>query len=158
MDGLPEFFFADGAHTQQGPISASQLRDLYRARLVGDRTYVFASDGAMDGWQLIPQVAPLYAFCTELPPAPAAPPAAKDDAIPQSPARTGGGSTVTFADAGAMSSPRTPRLTAMARKLPARTPDDRLRWREAADERRDTVLAPPSPVRIRHPAVPHLHI
>ena len=36
--GLPDFFYVDEAHTQQGPVSASHFCDLYRAKLVSDRT------------------------------------------------------------------------------------------------------------------------
>ncbi|KAL1524560.1 hypothetical protein AB1Y20_019450 [Prymnesium parvum] len=124
---LPDFFWADGTHTQQGPTSAYELRRLYAEGQIGDRTYVFSSDGAMIGWQLIPQVLPLYTFCNT--------PLDELDALGMA-SSTHTNDRRSSADV-PPKSPRTPRITAMARKLPPRTPEDQLLWREAADERRE---------------------
>ena len=63
LAALPEFFFVDGASVQHGPVGAAELIGHWCAGLVNETTFVFAADGSMDDWMLIPAVEALHYLC-----------------------------------------------------------------------------------------------
>ncbi|KAL3919937.1 MAG: hypothetical protein SGPRY_005450 [Prymnesium sp.] len=131
MEGswLPRFFYSDESHTQQGPITASELRARYKAHQLTDRTFVFAADGAMNEWKLIPQVEQLFDFCTT-------------DADESSGRSSSPPGCTCCTDGHSQSrnliSPHTPHI---ARDLPARTAEELLSCKAPAEERCQQLLA-----------------
>ena len=99
MADLPDYFFVDGASEQHGPVEADEIVAHWKNGLVNETTFVFAADGSMANWSVIPEVGPLYAKITgatepavPLPPAlPPMPPMPSQPSAPSEPADGGGG-------------------------------------------------------------------
>ena len=64
-DGIQEFFFIDGAGAQQGPVTAATIREYWQGSYVNEQTYVFAADGSMANWTLLPDCTALHGCCTQ---------------------------------------------------------------------------------------------
>ena len=95
---LPDYFFVDGASEQHGPVEADEIIAHWKNGLVNETTFVFAADGRMPNWALIPEVGPLYAKITSastpavpLPPAlPPMPPTPLEPSASSAPAGSSG--------------------------------------------------------------------